>query len=241
MDGYLTCLTPSGDALLWSTFLGGTSDERVWTLDCDDDGGVVLAGWTDSPDFPTTPGGFDTSHNGDGDVFLAKLQAGSALRWGSFFGGIGPEEAKQVRFDYDGHAIVIGQTSSSDFPTTEGVYDRTADGGVDAFLSKLDLENLAATGDARGKGPRLILDRPRPCPATDEILLRFDLPSANGALLEICDVMGRVVARWREGDLTVGSNAILWRPVTRIPGSGVYFVRLDASGMRQSRKALFLH
>ena len=74
-DAFVTKLNASGSALAYSTFLGGT----------DSDGGAGIAvregrayvtGGTRSSDYPTTPGAFDTSYNGNSDAFVTKLPTG---------------------------------------------------------------------------------------------------------------------------------------------------------------------
>jgi hypothetical protein len=59
--------------LVWSTFLGGSGGDVGLALVLDSSDNQVVAGCTDSPDFPTTPGAYDTSYNGYEDVYVAKM------------------------------------------------------------------------------------------------------------------------------------------------------------------------
>lgn len=87
-DVFVAKLDPAGSTLLWSTFLGGTGDEAALNLVLDSDGNPVIVGSSHSPDFPTTAGAYDESHNGGCDAFIAKLNSsGSDLLWSTFLGG----------------------------------------------------------------------------------------------------------------------------------------------------------
>jgi hypothetical protein len=106
----------------------------------DEDGRAYVTGFTESSNFPTTAGAFDTSFNG-GDVFVTKLNAsGSALAYSTFLGGTSfqSDEGQDIAVDGMGRTYVTGTTSSADFPTTQGAFDRTFNGGLDdAFVTKL--------------------------------------------------------------------------------------------------------
>jgi hypothetical protein len=63
------------EALAWSTFLGGSGEDEATAVFVDEGGNVYVTGWTESVDFPTTPGAFAESHGGGGDVFVVKLDS----------------------------------------------------------------------------------------------------------------------------------------------------------------------
>jgi uncharacterized protein YkwD len=143
-DTFITKLNKSGTALVYSTYLGGTSDEPYWaaSITVDPAGYAYVAGTTWSADFPTTPGAFDTTWNGPGyDAFVTKLnREGSDLVYSTFLGGSGfegPYYADAITLDPRGNAYVTGFTDSSDFPT-KNAFDPTFNGPFDAFLTKLN-------------------------------------------------------------------------------------------------------
>jgi Beta-propeller repeat len=123
--------------LAYSTFLGGSASDEPFGIDVDPEGNAYVVGRTSSPDFPTTPGAFQTTHSSN--VFVTKLNAnGSALEYSTFLDGSNYEEPRGVAVDGGGNAYVTGFTLSSDFPTTTGAYDTSYNGSYDVFLTKLN-------------------------------------------------------------------------------------------------------
>ncbi|MCB9155391.1 MAG: SBBP repeat-containing protein, partial [Caldilineae bacterium] len=145
-DAFVARLNAAGSALDYATFLGGIYDDWGFGVAVDGTGRATVTGYTSSSDFPTTPGSFDPTFNGGSrDAFVARLnEAGSALDYATFLGGSGSDCGNAVAVDEAGRATVTGWTTSSDFPTTPGAFDRNFNGGDDAFISKLDLEEPTA-------------------------------------------------------------------------------------------------
>ena len=107
----------------------------------DSTGNAYVTGVTSSPDFPTTAGAFDTTHNADRDAFVTKLNpSGSALVYSTFLGGIDGDFGRSIVVDTSGNAYVSGDTFSSNFPTTPGAFDTTIspDEVADVFVTKLN-------------------------------------------------------------------------------------------------------
>ena len=145
------------DPLLASTFLGGYDWDEGHSIAIDGGGDVYVTGYTESLNFPTTTGAYDTSHNGGyygDDVFVSKFNSGlTSLLASTFLGGTGGygEVGNSIAIDGGGNVYVTGQTLSSDFPTTTGAYDTSHNGGYyDVFISKLD-GNLSAGCDGEVK------------------------------------------------------------------------------------------
>jgi hypothetical protein len=140
-DCFVTKLSAEGDALLFSTFLGGNKDDRPGGIVYDNAGNVVLAGATESGAFPTTPGAFDESKTPfTYAAFVTKLAAaGDALVWSTFVEGSLNDAAHELVMDDAGNVVIAGLTASADFPTTEGAYDETHNGSgdYDMFVTKV--------------------------------------------------------------------------------------------------------
>lgn len=135
---------PSTRQLVYSTFLGGASYDSVGALSVGVDGIVTVAGSTFSTDFPTTPGCWDTTHNGGPqDAFVARLDlrlpAPQQLVYSTFLGGSLSEGVSSLLIDASGVVTVAGSTQSADFPITSGAWDATFNGAGDAFLARLDV------------------------------------------------------------------------------------------------------
>src|SRR5262249_22045947 len=123
-DAFVTRFTPNGSALVYSTYLGGTEttsfDEKALAVAVDAQGFATIAGATSSPDFPTTPGAFDTIFNGGTNGFVARLSpTGSSLVYSTFLGGSGTT-VFALALDPAGAATVVGSTGDYTFPTTPG-------------------------------------------------------------------------------------------------------------------------
>src|SRR5262245_22204825 len=97
--------------------LGGGSEDRGWALAVDAAGYSYLAGMTESADFPTTAGVVDATYDGNGDGFIAKLDARGRVLWATFLGGSSQDQISAVAVDGQGNVYVDGYTFSSDFPT----------------------------------------------------------------------------------------------------------------------------
>ena len=140
-DGFVVKLNPAGSGLAYATFLGGDGWDFGYGIAVDGAGSAYVTGVTDSNDFPTTPGAFDTSSNdysGYSDGFVVKLNpAGSGLAYATFLGGGGRDIGHAIAVNGAGSTHVTGFTESSDFPTTPGVFDTSPNGGEDAFVVKL--------------------------------------------------------------------------------------------------------
>jgi hypothetical protein len=103
-------------------------------------GSAYVAGSTNSSNFPTTAGAFDTSANGRLDAFFTKLNAtGSApLRYSTYLGGSGIDFARGIAVGPGGAAFLPGRTESTNFPSTTGAFDNDYNGGErDGFGAKL--------------------------------------------------------------------------------------------------------
>jgi uncharacterized repeat protein (TIGR01451 family) len=182
-DYFVTKLNPTGSALVYSTYLGGSGTEGLrinfqsyesrnvgvdGDIAIDVAGNAYVTGRTTSPDFPTTPGAYDTTCGvnpncdedrfgvGRSDVIVTKLNAaGSALLYSTFLGGRDSDFGLDIAVDSQGNAYVTGGLVSPDFPTTPGALNS---GGN--FVTKLDPSKIGAAsriysarlGGIRGQG-----------------------------------------------------------------------------------------
>ena len=138
-DAFVTKLNPTGTALIYSTFLGGSGNESTNGIAINDAGNAYVTGFTGSSNFPTTPGAFQTVKSGGDDVFVTALNAaGSGLAYSTFLGGDANEFSVRIAVDAAGNASVVGLTGSSNFPTTADAIQSTYGGNNDAFVTRLN-------------------------------------------------------------------------------------------------------
>jgi hypothetical protein len=144
-DAYVTTLNPAGSAVVYSTYLGGSGDENGVGIAVDAAGNAYVTGFTNSSNFPTTTGAFQTTFSGLDDAFVTKLNpTGSVLVYSTYLGGSGGyDHGNGIAVDAAGNAYVTGQTVpytiySSNFPTTTWAFQTTLGGGYDAFVTKLN-------------------------------------------------------------------------------------------------------
>lgn len=122
------------DPLIYSTFVGGSGVDRGWAIAVDAQGSAYVVGESSSSDFPF-PG---TSHAGNGDAFIVKLNpSGSGLVYATFIGGNGLDIGFGVAVDSGGNGYLTGMTIGPSFPVTPGAFDTTPSGSMDGFASKV--------------------------------------------------------------------------------------------------------
>jgi hypothetical protein len=139
---FVSKLATDGTGLQYSTYVGGSATDRANAVAIDGSGQTYVAGQTQSSDFPTTTGAYQTTYGGGtSDAFVSKLTAhGDGLSYSTFLGGAGtgrPESAAGIAVDSSGIAWITGETNSSNFPTTAEAFQPADAGEADAFATKL--------------------------------------------------------------------------------------------------------
>jgi len=142
-NGFVTKLNSAGTALDYSTYLGGSGgNDGGAAIAVDSSGSAYVTGNTNSTNFPTTAGAFQSTIGGPQNAFMAQLNAGgTALVYSTFLGGSGYDRGNAIAVDPAGSAYLTGYTSSPNFPTTSGAFQtafQTALAGADnAFVTKI--------------------------------------------------------------------------------------------------------
>jgi len=138
-DGGIFFLKMASDlsSIVGSGRIGGSEYERLPSICVDGDGQVYLTGWTSSPDLPTTSNGQFRTLSGGYDGFIYILDDGMRnILHGTYFGGMGHEYFSSMVLNTDGAMYFTGETTSPDFPVTNGAYDRLFGGEPDVFIMK---------------------------------------------------------------------------------------------------------
>jgi len=158
-------------AITYLTYLRGSRDDAIDALTVDAAGNVYAAGWTYSPDFPTSADAYDSVCGTDGtctiyrfngsagrfelmpasDGFVTVIAAaGTRILYSTFIGGSDGDSVSGVAVDASGRIHVTGDTISGDFPVTPGAlqtawaadYNPDDDPLDDAFYARIDRTSL---------------------------------------------------------------------------------------------------
>ena len=146
--GFITKVNSTATQVLYSTFLGGGSVEKVYGIAVGADNKIHVTGNTKSPDFLTTPSAFDRTCGGDGtcngieDAYYSSidpLKAGTTgIVYSTFLGGAGHDFGEAIAIDKNGHVWITGRTTSSaDFPKVQPTQPAIG-GNYDAFIAEID-------------------------------------------------------------------------------------------------------
>ena len=157
-DAFVTRLSSSGAALVYSTYIGGSGADLAYGIAVDPQGAAYVTGYTNSADFPTTAGVAQTALAGDYDAFVTAVNStGNALVYSTLLGGTGDDYGVGIALDSQKNAFITGATSSADYPVTTGVLQGTSAGGYDILLTRLstsgtivDSTLLGGSGDDFG-------------------------------------------------------------------------------------------
>jgi hypothetical protein len=159
MDGFVAKFDSEDHSRVYATYLGGSRNDMCFKLDVDSNGRAVVIGSSFSTNFPTTSNAYDTSYNGcdrkflgtwwvyGGDFIVTQLAAdGSTLRYSTYFGGDDYESGYGISLDSSGNAYIVGETYSSDLPTTNGAFDTSYNGGTDQRDGVIAKFNFSQSG-----------------------------------------------------------------------------------------------
>ncbi|MGO9084684.1 MAG: SBBP repeat-containing protein [Candidatus Sulfotelmatobacter sp.] len=155
---FVAKLNPTGTALVYSSFLGGSggvnlsgspAGDQGSGLALDNSGNAYVTGEAVSTDFPVTPGAFLTTSPGQ-SAFVTKLNpTGTALVYSTYLGMIGDKygsgSTTVLAVNASDNAYITGATSSTDFPVTPGVFQTTNKAAANSF-NNVFVTELNSTG-----------------------------------------------------------------------------------------------
>ncbi|WP_309495716.1 SBBP repeat-containing protein [Mechercharimyces sp. CAU 1602] len=161
-DAFITKLNALGSSLIYSTYIGGSGDDRGIGIALDSAMNAYITGETESTDFPITPNAVQGTLKGTSDAFVTKLNGeGSALIYSTYVGGDASDAGFGIAVNSSGSAWITGQTESTNFPLTSDAFqDSLADVGTDAFITQVSFSGqglsyssyLGGRGGERGFG-----------------------------------------------------------------------------------------
>jgi len=165
-DVFVTKLDPSGSALVYSTYLGGSLQDFGHDIAVDGSGNAYVTGQIWSYDFPVTPGAYQTTHYGSyNDAMIAKLAPSGSLVYSTYIGGSRGEYGYGIAVDIAGSAYITGAVNSYNFPITPGAFQTSIRGGIhDSYVTKLNPSGTALVystflgGSGQDAGRRIAVD-----------------------------------------------------------------------------------
>jgi len=141
-DAFVAKLNPQGSTLIYSTYLGGSSNDEGRGIAVDANFNAYVTGLTTSTNFPLK-NPLQSTSGGKSDTFVAKLNSlGSALIYSTYLGGSSNDESQGIAVDANLNAHVTGFTRSTNFPTKNPLQPSTG-GAEDAFITKLNQQGSA--------------------------------------------------------------------------------------------------
>jgi hypothetical protein len=244
-DIFLARLSASGDSLLWSTFLGGSDWDEVFSLVLDLSGNSVVTGYTQSSDFPTTPVAYDQTHNGLSDIFVARLSAsGDSLLWSTFLGGSDNDYGRSLVLDPSGNPVVTGYTYSLDFPSTPGAYDQTHNGATDIFVAKFEIcTEVELTEQVIGQPETFELSQNYPNPFNNSTTIPYQLDEPSNVNIILYNILGQRVRDLVNEHKDPGYYLLSWDGKDQsgsVVASGIYLCRIKVGQYEKTIRMLFL-
>jgi hypothetical protein len=135
-DAFLARVDTFGQ-VTWATYYGGPSNEAgTRAVGADAQGNAFLVGSTVSGSGIATSGSYQTSPGGATDAFAAKFDLNGVRQWGSYYGGLGGDNARAVGIGPDGNVYLTGWTNSPGNIATPGAYQTSIGGNNDLFFAK---------------------------------------------------------------------------------------------------------
>ncbi len=153
VDAFVSKLNINGSQLVYSTYLGGASEDLAFGIALDSSGSVYVTGDTLSTDFNTSAP-LQAANRGGFDAFVTKINpAGSVLTYSTYLGGSGDDLASSIALDTAGNAYITGFTSSNDYATISPIQDASR-GGLEVFVTKIfaDASSIAFNTYFGGNG-----------------------------------------------------------------------------------------
>jgi len=151
-DGIVMKFNPQLGTMLWSSYLGGNGADACYAIEFEENGNILIAGGTRSANFQHAAPGHDTSHNGQSDGFIVKLNPVTfAVIAGTFVGTTEYDQVYFIQTDPDQNIYVLGQTRGN-MPITPGLFGQPNSGQfIRKFNNALNTE-LWTTRIGTGSG-----------------------------------------------------------------------------------------
>jgi len=242
-DAFISKFSNDLSTLIASTYIGGSSQDIGEDIILDANGNVYVVGSTHSPNFPSTANNYDESYNGGQDAFISVFDKDLKTLLGStFLGGSSEERGQCIILNSENELYITGRTKSSGFPTTNGAFDESYNGGSvrgDCFVSKFSNSYFITGVDEKTtaslpKEFKLYNNYPNPFNPSTKI--KFSLVESSYIEVKIFDMLGRLVRTLTSGEFSAGNYELEWNGKNskgNQVNSGVYFCQLRSNRKSQ--------
>lgn len=235
---FVTKLSPGGESLSYSTYIGGTGLDQGRDIAVSSSGSAFVTGYTTSTDFPVE-NAYQGFHAGGGNdsVTLKLSPDGNQLEYSTYLGGSGNDSSRGIALYTDGSVYITGGIFSTDFPTQNPYQGTFGGGSTDCFVARLGPYGTWVQDDTPAESPDLTLFYRSPF--TGVLLMSVAATTPGPLEMTVLDLAGRVVVRLcRETFLEAGEHTFMWN-TEGMPG-GVYFIRAAGSSTVTVGKAVLL-
>ncbi len=150
-DAFIAKVRPDGSGLVYAGFIGGSGEDYGYDVAVDNSGNAYVTGWTTSNNLHTS-GAYDTTYNGGGDAFVAKVNAaGTGLAYATYIGDVvrpsTNDSGQSIAVDGSGNTYILVDTS---FGPYGGGYDTSVVKLNAAGSALLYVEYIGGNGSDRG-------------------------------------------------------------------------------------------
>jgi uncharacterized protein (TIGR03437 family) len=144
--GFVAKYSSNGGTPVYASYLGGNGDDYAWGITVNGSGNAYVTGYTNSRNFPVTPGAPQTTYGGgQGDAFVTGFSGdGTQLTMSTFYGGSGHDEGYYVAADSLGNVWMAGGTESANLPVTSDAFQTTLE-YADGMVEKFNLQTCSPT------------------------------------------------------------------------------------------------
>ncbi len=141
-NAFVMKIDTTGGAILYSSYLGGDTEDIGYGIALDSSANVYVTGLTYSTNLSTTAGALQPAYGGAGDAFTAKINmnasGAASLNYLTYLGGTGLDQGNGIAVDTAGNAYIAGVTNSASFGFAANGFQTTNAGQGDAFVAKLN-------------------------------------------------------------------------------------------------------
>ncbi|MDC1068419.1 SBBP repeat-containing protein [Candidatus Kapabacteria bacterium] len=136
------------DPVVFSSYFGGLSEDKIVETKLVDENEFVIAGYTNSVEFPTTEGVYQDFYNFDSDGFVSRIKLNGNDReiiYSTYIGGTQEDKINAFELTATNEVVIVGQTRSQDYPTINP-YQNSISGDLDLFITKLSVDGSFIIG-----------------------------------------------------------------------------------------------